>query len=178
MATNPATRTPQRRARSLAPRAVPQPAADHLRVGQLMGRARASLLSALDAELDSFGVNGMQFAVLKNLAEGPAETAADLCRFMQYDTGAMTRILDRLEQKGWVRRERCRQDRRVVFLRVAPAGRAQLPKLLAVCSRVLEAHLAGFSAAEITALKDYLGRMIANGQAGADNPRSSPGVRT
>jgi DNA-binding MarR family transcriptional regulator len=178
MAANPAIRATHRRAAGSAPRAVPQPTDERLRVGQLMGRARASLLSGLDAELGPFGVNGMQFAVLKNLADGPAETAADLCRFMQYDTGAMTRILDRLEQKGWVRRERCRQDRRVVFLRVAPAGRAQLPKLLAVCSRVLEAHLAGFSAAEINALKDYLGRMIANGQAGADNPRSSQGVRS
>lgn len=176
MATNPAIRATPRRAVRAVSRAAPQPADDHLRVGQLMGRARASLLSGLDAELGPFGVNGMQFAVLKHLAEGAAETAADLCRFMQYDTGAMTRILDRLEHKGWVRRERCRQDRRVVFLRVAPAGRAQLPKLLAVCSKVLEAHLAGFSGAEISALKDYLGRMIANGQAGAENPRSSPGV--
>jgi DNA-binding MarR family transcriptional regulator len=167
-----------RRAASAVPREVPQPADERLRVGHLMGRARASLLSGLDAELDPFGVNGMQFAVLKHLAEGAAETAAELCRFMQYDTGAMTRILDRLEQKGWVRRERCREDRRVVFLRVAPAGRAQLPKLLAVCSRVLEAHLAGFSAPEVAALTDYLGRMIANGRAGADNPPASQGVRS
>lgn len=166
-----------RRAASALPREVPQPADDRLHVGHLMGRARASLLSGLDAELGPFGLNGMQFAVLKYLAEGAAETAADLCRFMQYDTGAMTRILDRLEQKGLVRRERCREDRRVVFLRVAPAGRAQLPKLLAICSRVLQAHLAGFSAVEIAAFEDYLGRMIANGQAGADNSHSPQGPK-
>jgi hypothetical protein len=34
---------------------------------------------------------------------------------------------------------------------------------------VVEAHLAGFSAAEVGALKDYLGRMIANGQLGGQN---------
>ena len=45
-------------------------------------------------------LNGMQFAVLKHLGEGSARTAADLCRFMQYDTGAMTRILDRLRAQG------------------------------------------------------------------------------
>jgi DNA-binding MarR family transcriptional regulator len=167
-----------RRAATALPREVPPPADDRLHVGHLMGRARASLLSGLDAELEPFGLNGMQFAVLKYLCEGAAETAADLCRFMQYDTGAMTRILDRLEHKGWVRRERCREDRRVVFLRVAPAGRAQLPKLLAICSRVLQAHLAGFSAAEIAAFKDYLGRMIANGLAGADNSHSPQGVKS
>ncbi|HEV3285742.1 MAG TPA: helix-turn-helix domain-containing protein, partial [Steroidobacteraceae bacterium] len=73
-----------------------------------MSRARTSLLAGLDAELEGFGLSGMQFAVLKHLAEGAAETAADLCRYLHYDTGAMTRILDRLEQKGLVRRERCR----------------------------------------------------------------------
>src|SRR5579863_602364 len=135
-----------------------------LSVGYLMGRARASLLSGLDAELAPYGLNAMQYAVLKQLAEGSARTAADLCRYMYYDTGSMTRVLDRLEEKGLVRRERCREDRRVVFLRVAPAGRAQLPRLMAVGSRVLEQHLAGFSQAEIDALKSYLARMIDNGQ--------------
>ena len=142
-----------------------------------MGRARASLLSRLDAELERFGLTGMQFAALKHLAEGAARTAADLSRFMQYDTGAMTRIVDRLEQRGLVRRERCRDDRRVVFLRVAPAGRAQLPRLLAIATRVLEAHLAGFSATEVAALKEYLGRMIANGEGPRDSPPPPGGAR-
>lgn len=134
-----------------------------LSVGYLMGRARASLLSGLDAELAPFGLNAMQYAVLKQLAEGSARTAADLCRYMYYDTGSMTRVLDRLEEKGLLRRERCREDRRVVFLRVAAAGRAQLPRLRAAGTRVLDDHLRGFSPAEVEALKRLLGRMIDNG---------------
>jgi len=135
-----------------------------LSVGYLMARARASLLAGLDAELAPFGLNAMQYAVLKHLADGNARTAADLCRHMYYDTGSMTRILDRLEEKGLVRRERCRDDRRVVFLRVAAAGRAQLPRLRAAGSRVLDDHLAGFNAAEVENLRNYLGRMIENGK--------------
>ena len=135
-----------------------------LSVGYLMARARASLLAGLDAELAPFGLNAMQYAVLKHLADGNARTAADLCRHMYYDTGSMTRILDRLEEKGLLRRERCRDDRRVVFLRVAAAGRAQLPRLRAAGSRVLDDHLAGFNAAEVESLRSYLGRMIENGK--------------
>jgi MarR family transcriptional regulator, multiple antibiotic resistance protein MarR len=145
------------------------PAAAHppeggLSVGHLLGRARASLLSGLDEELAPFGLNAMQYAVLKYLADGTVQTAADLCRFMYYDTGSMTRIVDHLEEKGLLRRERCREDRRVVFLRVSPAGRVRLPRLRAIGTRVLEAHLAGFSAAEIDTLRRYLGRMIDNGE--------------
>jgi DNA-binding MarR family transcriptional regulator len=147
-----------------------------LNVGYLMGRARASLLASLDAQLAPFGLSGMQFAVLKHLAEGCADTAAELCRFMQYDTGAMTRTLDRLEQRRLLRRERCREDRRVVFLRLTPGGRAQLPRLLAVASQVLGRHLAGFTPEEIEALTDYLGRMIDNGQAPADNRQLNAGA--
>ncbi len=108
---------------------APQAPEDGLTVGYLMGRARASLLSGLDTQLERFGLSGMQFAVLKHLAEGSARTAAELCRFMQYDTGAMTRIVDRLEERGLVRRERSREDRRAVVLRLAPSGRTQLPTL-------------------------------------------------
>jgi MarR family transcriptional regulator, multiple antibiotic resistance protein MarR len=144
-----------------APRQLPQ---EGLSVGYLLGRARASLLSGLDAELAPFGLNAMQYAVLKQLGEGSARTAADLCRYMYYDTGSMTRVLDRLEEKGLLTRERCREDRRVVFLKVAPAGRAQLPRLRAVGSRVLEGHLHGFNAGEVEDLKRLLGRMIDNGQ--------------
>ena len=160
----------RRSAAKAEPHVLAQPPQEALSVGRLMGRARASLLAALDAQLERFGLTAMQFAVLKHLADGAARTAADLCRLIHYDTGAMTRILDRLEQKGLVRRERCREDRRVIFLRISAPGRTLLPPLLAVANRVLEAHLAGFSQAEIGALQAYLERMIDNGQAQGENP--------
>jgi hypothetical protein len=47
-----------------------QPPEAGLGVGQLMGRARASLLSSLDTELGSFGLNSTQYAVLKHRGEG------------------------------------------------------------------------------------------------------------
>jgi DNA-binding MarR family transcriptional regulator len=159
-------------------RVAPQPPEEGLSVGHLMGRARASMLCSLDTELARFGLSGMQFAVLKNLSDGTARTAADLCRVMFHDTGAMTRILDRLEEKSLVRRERCREDRRVVFLRVAPNGRALLPRLMAVATRVIDAHLAGFGADEIDKLKAYLGRMIENGRTRGDNQQLAAGDKS
>jgi DNA-binding MarR family transcriptional regulator len=144
-----------------------------LSVGYLMSRARASLLSGLDERLEQFGVNAIQFAVLKHLAHGDAGTAADLCRVMHYDGGSMTRVVDRLEERGFLRRERCREDRRVVYLRVTPNGRALLPRLLEAASEVIEAHLAGFSLTETEMLRAYLKRMIENGQPAGDNPHKS-----
>lgn len=154
--------------RRAAVKAEPQLHEELLSVGYLLGRARASLVTRVDTELAPLGLTAMQFAVLRHLTQGTARTAADLCRLLSYDTGAMTRILDRLEETGLLRRERCREDRRVVFLHVSGTGRALLPRLLAVGERVLAAHLAGFTHHEVSALKAYLGRMIDNGQVQAD----------
>jgi len=137
---------------------------DQMAVGHLIGRARSALLTGLDTELEPFGLTGAQFAVLKNVADGVAETAADLCRTMHYDTGSMTRMLDRLEEKGVLRRERCTQDRRVVYLRITDSGNDLLPQLRGAAVLVISRHLAGFTPAEIETLKHYLTRMIANGQ--------------
>ncbi len=138
---------------------------DDMAVGHLVGRARSALLTGLDTELEPFGLTGAQFAVLKNVADGIAETAADLCRCMHYDTGSMTRMLDRLEEKGVLRRERCTEDRRVVYLRISDTGNELLPQLRSAAVRVISRHLAGFTTAEVDTLKKYLERMIANGQA-------------
>ncbi|WP_200285374.1 MarR family transcriptional regulator [Rhabdochromatium marinum] len=43
-------------------------------------------------------------------------TAADLCQNLRYDTGSMTRMSDRLENLGLIRREQSNEDRRGVRL--------------------------------------------------------------
>src|SRR5258708_27171484 len=146
------------------PRVAAQPPQEVLGVGYLLGGARGSLLAALDGQLEPFGLSAMQFGVLKHLAEGAARTAADLCRRMHYDTGSMTRILDRLEHKGLVRRERGRDDRRLMLLRIAPGGRVLLPRLMAVAARVLQGHLPRLPAAESEAVQGDLRRSGDNRQ--------------
>jgi DNA-binding MarR family transcriptional regulator len=138
---------------------------DEMAVGHLVGRARSALLTGLDSELAPFGLTGAQYAVLKYVADGTADTAADLCRTMHYDTGSMTRMLDRLEEKSVLRRERCTEDRRVVFLRITASGNELLPQLREAAVHVLARHLRGFSPEESASLKQYLIRMIENGQA-------------
>ena len=133
-------------------------------VGHLIGRARSALLTGLDSELEQFGLTGAQYAVLKYVADGIADTAADLSRTLHYDTGSMTRMLDRLEEKSVLRRQRCTEDRRVVYLSITETGNELLPRLREAALHVLARHLHGFSAEERAGFKKYLIRMIENGQ--------------
>lgn len=138
-------------------------------LGHVIGRARAQLLAAMDSELskDEFlrplEVTAAQLIVILNLAASEGATSAsELCKGISYDAGAMTRMLDRLEAKGLVRRTRSPDDRRLVNLELTPAGKDAYPRLREISRRVLNLSLRDFTTAEAHQLDDLLRRMVRN----------------
>ena len=93
-------------------------------VGKLIGMVRAQLMAALDDELADLGLTGAQLPILHWITRTPEATGATLCRCIGTDTGSMTRMLDRLEEKGFIRRIRSREDRRVMHVELTAAGKA------------------------------------------------------
>lgn len=71
------------------------------------------------------------------IAQGPL-TATAISREIHVSPSTVVGILDRLEDKGLVRRERGREDRRIVFVSVTEAGR----ELAASAPSPLQKHLA------------------------------------
>ncbi|MEO8299208.1 MAG: MarR family transcriptional regulator [Burkholderiales bacterium] len=132
-------------------------------VGFLMRRVMQSVVQQVDRRLAQHELTHAQWVPLFKLLMGPGSTVAELAREIQLDPGAVTRALDRLEAKGLVQRVRSSTDRRVVQLVLTEHGRSLAAMVPAVLSEVLNGHLAGFSAAEHTALLDMLQRMLANG---------------
>jgi len=131
-------------------------------MGALLQRARMQILEDLERELEPLDITGAQFVILVSLAESHAISAAGLCRGVSYDPGAMTRMLDRLEKKGLVRRLRRADDRRKVDLELTAEGKAVRPKLIAAMVKVLNHRLRGFSRAEIDQFSDFLRRMTSD----------------
>ena len=134
-------------------------------VGWLMKRALMSVAQAADRRLEPKGITHAQWAPLFMLQRCRASTVAELARETQSDPGAMTRLLDRLEAKGFCRRQRCTDDRRVVRIELTAEGEAAAREVPAVLSQVLNEHLVGFSKTEWSQLKDMLKRMVTNGEA-------------
>jgi DNA-binding MarR family transcriptional regulator len=93
---------------------------------------------------------------------GSGSTVAELARGCQQDAGSMTRLLDRLEAKGLVRRVRSGEDRRVVNIELTDEGRAAAKKIPAVLCGVQNAHLHGFTVEEWRTLKGLLRRILDN----------------
>ncbi len=68
------------------------------------------------------GMSGTQWSALMSISTGRAATCADLARDLSHDKGATTRLVDTLEQRGWVNRSRAVEDRRVIKLELTPEG--------------------------------------------------------
>src|ERR1700685_772536 len=102
-----------------------------------MYRVRAAQMSALDQalaqdpDLAALEVSAAQYVIISVLAKRGVDSAAQLCKDLSYDAGAMTRMIDRLEAKGLIIRRRFPEDRRCVNLELSDAARAALPKLRA-----------------------------------------------
>ena len=131
-------------------------------VGLLIGMVRSQMMASLDDELADLGLTGAQLPVLHWICQSREATAATLCRSIGSDTGSMTRMLDRLEEKGFIRRVRSLDDRRVVHLELTAAGKALRPMITPRVVKVLNRHLTGFTRQELELLKGLLRRILAN----------------
>jgi DNA-binding MarR family transcriptional regulator len=138
-------------------------------VGHLLSRVRTEMLAALDkaleadSELAALEISAAQFIVVAALAlADSAKSASDLCKGISYDAGAMTRMIDRLETKGLIRRNRRPEDRRVVYLELTEEGARAYPRMREVSMGVVNRFLQGFSATEARQLESFLGRMLDN----------------
>jgi MarR family transcriptional regulator, organic hydroperoxide resistance regulator len=71
-----------------------------------------------------FGITGPQLWVLKTILENGSLPLGELSKKMYLHPSTITGVVDRLESKGYVRRDRNSEDRRVVNVRLTPAGEA------------------------------------------------------
>lgn len=129
-------------------------------IGYLIKRVMAVVSTSLDQELSRYDITHQQFSILMILSDTGCSTAADLARITCGDTGAMTRMLDRLEAKDVIRRVRSSADRRIVNIELTEAGRAFASKMPIVAINVMNRHLRGFEGAELELMKGFLRRIL------------------
>ena len=132
-------------------------------IGLLIKQVLASMFRMADRSMVEIDLTVMQWRPLLMIHQGKADTAAELARLADVDTGAMTRTLDRLESKGLLRRLRSTEDRRMIKLELTASGREAAQQCPAILTRMLQHHLQDFSQQEVEQLRGFLLRMLANG---------------
>ena len=137
-------------------------------VGYWIKMAYAELQRSLDARMHPLDLTGMQWGPLWLIGSGRTDTVAACAREAGIDAGAMTRMLDRLEAKGLLARERCTADRRVVRVSLTDRGQDIVKEIPHILADVLNSHLVGFTDDELQSLLSLLQRFVRNGDATKD----------
>ncbi len=132
-------------------------------VGYLVTLASRKLLRNIETGLKPFNLTANQWAPLLALANERCNTVAGCARETGIDNGAMTRMLDRLEVKGFVSRKRSNNDRRVVNITLTSQGKKITKDIPPVIDEVLNQQLRGFSNKEFNLIKNLLQRFLING---------------
>ena len=129
-------------------------------IGMLLGRAAILKDRILDWHLESEGVTAAQFKVLIIVTQYQVDTPAELCRYLGLDSGSMTRMLDRLEQKGLILRNRCADDRRQVRLELTAGGQTLADQLPQIGASAMNELVGVLAADELHTLERILTKVL------------------
>lgn len=141
-------------------------------VGYLARRVQQLAQIGLEPVFAAEGMTNIQWHALISIFFERGATPAELARDLSYDKGATTRLLDALEARGWVVRERVRDDRRSQRLRLTDEGRRVTQHVRSQLIDAWNGWLADWPHAEVAAavttlqrLRDTLAEQVGTGAA-------------
>jgi DNA-binding MarR family transcriptional regulator len=127
-------------------------------------QAHAELTRALDAALSArHGLSASAYEVLSRTAhaEDGYLRMSELAERSQLSLSRVSRVIDALEQRGYVARRSCASDSRVVYATITDAGRALIAEAQETFFEVVEERFLGRLAPdEVTRLGALLSRLV------------------
>jgi DNA-binding MarR family transcriptional regulator len=121
-------------------------------LGYLVKRAHSMMLDIMEPVFEARGFTFIQYVIMSWLRDGIAVNPKDICIQYRHDSGALTRVIDQLADRGLVERVRRDRDRRKVELQLTAAGRVTIETLVPLVVEKLNAALAEFSTEEVKEL--------------------------
>ena len=110
-------------------------------------RAGSAAELAMEVALAATGVSHSEYDVLVNIAEGPREglRPTELAERVLITKSGLTRLLDRLVERGYIERRVCASDRRGQLIVLTPEGRHAFrratPNIVRAIGTILGGHL-------------------------------------
>jgi DNA-binding MarR family transcriptional regulator len=129
--------------------------------GSLLNQVGRNLTTMVERHLAPLGLTAQQAALLLH-ASRDSRTPSQLKQQLGTDTAGMTRLLDRLADKGLLRRVQHPGDRRSIIIELTADGQALVPRLPPIFGRANKQLFHGFTTDEITLMTGMLTRMSAN----------------
>jgi DNA-binding MarR family transcriptional regulator len=140
-----------------------------LSIGYLVKRAHSLMLDIMEPVIEQRGFSWIQYVVMSALRDGIAVNPKVICTQYRHDSGALTRIIDQLAERGLLERVRRDRDRRKVELQLTPAGRETIESIIPSVIDKLNEVLTDLSKAEVQELLRLLVKLNSTLQAHVDS---------
>jgi len=138
-------------------RPVPRVAKELLKSsGFLLARVGIGFKTQALAKLEEWGFDPYDYSVLAILAEGAREAQATLADTLGLDPSRVVAVLDSLEQRKLVERQRDPHDRRRHVVSITPSGKRQLSRLRTTMKELEDEFFAPLDAETRERLHDLL----------------------
>jgi DNA-binding MarR family transcriptional regulator len=127
-------------------------------------RAHASVIRRLEAELIAeHGLSLPAYEVLAHLSEQPdrSQRMTELTAAALLSPSGVTRLVDKLQRDGMVRRRRCGADARVIYAELTDAGMLRLVEAYPTHLRGVREHLVDkLDRDDLRGVADSMGKLI------------------
>lgn len=136
------------------------------------------LRTTYDRRVRELGLTRSQWWVLTHLFRKDGITQSELAEMLELEKPSLGRLLDRLEAKGWVRREMDARDRRAKRVFLTSAAETPMRVMRKIAAGVREDALSGLSTADRDRFVDALLTIKSNlmAQANGASKASKQGV--
>jgi MarR family transcriptional regulator, 2-MHQ and catechol-resistance regulon repressor len=95
----------------------------------VLSRAYRALNEEVNKVIQQRGLNPTEFAVLELLYHKGDQPLQQIGGKILLASGSITYVVDKLEQKGYLRRNGCPKDRRVTYAQITDEGKALIEEI-------------------------------------------------
>ena len=140
------------------------------KIGFLIHDAQRLLRRRFDASAAQYGLSSAQWRLMVRVVKEKGVAQARLAEILEIEPISVSRLVDRMEEGGWVQRQADHTDRRVRIVVPTDRSRAVFNEVRQVAGEVFEDALRGLSKEQRHALLHGLETMISNLAPAGDAP--------
>ena len=134
--------------RAPAPVAVDRKQETALKLWVVLARATAAVTKHMESDIARYDLTGTEFGILEALYHKGPMLLGEIQRKILVTSGGITYLVDRLVEKGLVRREQCEEDRRARYAVLTPAGQSLIKRIFPAHAARIEEAVSGLTATE------------------------------
>ena len=133
------------------------------------------MFRGIEERLSPHGLAVVEYSVLAACFVTESITVSGLTQHVPIDTGRISRMVSKLEDRGLVRKVRLKSDQRVVRVEMTAEGQALMPALMRSVGEHYANIISSVSEEELTDLMAFIEKMTENAALAMERSEDDPG---